>query len=572
LLGAIALIAAAPAVAHGDSASAVAFGENAHTELGAGYRSELEGAPVAVLAGEITSVAAMKWATLALLDNGQVASWGWNEKGQLGDGHEGNSSGDKLGQGTWEDHGVPYEMVSGAETPEGTMREPVLTGVKAISAHGEHALALLASGKVLAWGSNLWGQLGAGVGGFPTNTGLVQDAPKEVAAYISQVVGGRPVLRPLEDVELISSSGEDNYAVFGEGKKMVAWGGNLRGQLGIGIVGPGLPEWCEGEQGESREAEGLPGHWEPCSAYPRKVLLPAPVLDGSARITSVSSFGGAAYVLLSNGEVWSWGDNGRGQLGIPDSPVSTVSARPAPIPYFVTHPAVEVASGQFHALARLKTNTVVAWGDDEFGELGARTGRAPRECQTGVHCLIEPTPISSLSEARRLSAGYQDSFVIAADGRLYSFGKNVTGELGTGAANEAENPTPSLVSGIGASAVVSAGNAHTVVLLRPDVEPPAPLLTLTPVGTNALKLEWGSTREAGEYRARLAVFDRDSPLAPLFGEPLIMSQTINAKAWASGEITWEGLEPESHAGLDPRLYYEAKLVSPGTTRWVVAKP
>jgi alpha-tubulin suppressor-like RCC1 family protein len=566
MLGAIALLAAAPAVVHG--ASAVAFGENGHTELGAGYRSELEGAPVAVLAGGITSVAAMKWATLALLDNGQVASWGWNEKGQLGDGHEGNSSGNKLGQGTWEDHGVPYEMVSGAETPG----EPVLTGVKAISAHGEHALALLASGKVLAWGSNLWGQLGAGVAGFPTNTGLVQDAPKEVAAYISRVVGGRPVLRPLEGVELISSSGEDNYAVFDEGKKMVAWGGNQRGQLGIGVVGPGLPEWCEGEQGESREAEGLPGHWEPCSAYPRKVLLPAPVLDGSARITSVSSFAGAAYVLLSNGEVWSWGDDGRGQLGIPDNPVSTVSARPAPIPYFVTHPAVEVASGQFHALARLATNTVVAWGDDEFGELGVRSGRAPAVCQTGVHCLLEPTPIPSLSEARRISAGYGDSFVIAAGGRLYSFGKNVTGELGTGPANEAENPTPSLVPGIGAAADVSAGNAHTVVLLRPNVQPPAPLLTLTPVGTTALKLEWGNTREAGEYRARLAVFDRHSPLAPQFGEPLIMSRTINPRAWASGEIIWEGLEPESHAGLDPRLYYEAKLVSPGTTRWVVGKP
>jgi hypothetical protein len=215
---------------------------------------------------------------------------------------------------------------------------------------------------------------------------------------------------------------------------------------------------------------------------------------------------------------------------------------------------------------------VFAWGDDEFGELGVRVGLAPRECQTQVHCLREPTPIPSLGEASSVAAGYEDSFAITAGGRVYSFGKNVTGELGTGSTNETQNPTPSPVPGVGAAASVSAGVAHTVVVLKANVAPPEPVLSLSPAGTNGLRLQWANTRETGEYKARLAVFDRDSPLSPLFGESLIMSKAINPKPWTRGEFIWEGLEPGSETGLDPRLYYEAKLVSPGGTRWVVGKP
>lgn len=65
-----------------------------------------------------------------------AASWGYNEFGQLGSGSTAISR-------------VPV-AVSG------------LGGVTAVSAGGEHSLALLSNGTVMAWGDNREGQLGNG--------------------------------------------------------------------------------------------------------------------------------------------------------------------------------------------------------------------------------------------------------------------------------------------------------------------------------------------------------------------------------------------------------------------------
>ena len=61
-------------------------------------------------------------------------AWGDNEEGQLGDGKTANSD-------------VPVAVHG-------------LTGVTAIAAGAEHALALLSDGTVSAWGANGAGQLG----------------------------------------------------------------------------------------------------------------------------------------------------------------------------------------------------------------------------------------------------------------------------------------------------------------------------------------------------------------------------------------------------------------------------
>jgi alpha-tubulin suppressor-like RCC1 family protein len=103
------------------------------------YRTEV---PVAVKGlGEPKAVAAGGSHSLALLSNGTVMAWGSNQFGQLADG--------------------VTEPCCGHEMPVPT---PVkgLAGVIAISAGYEHSLALLSTGRVMAWGDNYFGQLGNG--------------------------------------------------------------------------------------------------------------------------------------------------------------------------------------------------------------------------------------------------------------------------------------------------------------------------------------------------------------------------------------------------------------------------
>lgn len=584
LLAALGSLASTGTAAYASTgASAVAFGENAHMDLGATFMSEQEEAPVAVVEKGIVQVAAMKWATAALLEDGEVATWGWNEKGELGDGKKGNAvekkkaAGDKVGWGSWEDYGTPYFIASGVETRSGELTSEHLTGVRQVAAGGTHVIALLESGAVVTWGDNLWGEQGDGVAGFEAHTGENGTTPKEVPAYI----GSEGTKEPLEHVELVAASGEDNYAVLDGGEKLLAWGGNLAGQLGIGVPGgtgeSGKPEACEGSQGKKNKA-GV--RYEPCSKYPREVDVPAKVSDGEATIKAVSTFGQAAYVLLSNGEVYAWGENISGQLGDPaikHSGAEEYQPTPLQVPYFTEHPAAEIAAGDRGALALLADGEVVGWGADEFGQAGVVSSEAAN-CRKKVRCVTTPTAIPSLAGSTQVADGWNDSFALKEE-HVYSFGDDNSGQLGyaNGKENE-EHVTPKEVVGTGKAASVSPGNTHTVVLLQAGESPPPPLLTLAPTGTDEMKLSWSYNAIAGTtYTLAIGHFDRCAPDKGTLTQTATLSE--GEEQWQLGEYTFteqspieETAECSALTGIKTNEYVEAEVVTaPGTTRWIVAR-
>lgn len=517
--------------------SAVSWGEDEHTELGAGYLAKFEDSPVAVTVSEsfggaavkdITELATGKQFSLALLESGRVLSWGWNEQGQLGDGTKGYNGEEK--QGTWEKGKVDV-FVSEVER-EGKWEDKPLENVTAISANGEHGLALLSNGHLVAWGDNEWGQLGNGRGGYEKDTGEIAYTPKEVVGKEGK---GKP-----ENIALIASGGEENFAVLSGGKEMLAWGGNKSGQLGIGELGP---EKCIGSQGELN-SKGE--HEEPCSTYPRLVKFPSVLkehLADGAHITAVSAFGDFTLMLLSDGEVWSWGDNGKGALGTGGSTKNSedVFDEPQQVKYLgeektdTLGPAVAIAAGKDHALALLTGGEVVAWGDNEDGDLGRKTSE---ECQK-TPCSTTPVKAEHLESVTSIAAGLQDSFAVSG-GRVYSFGDDVVGELGNGTTNESANSTPTAIAGVEHVGSVSAGNLHTAALLQSGVAPPAPLASLKP-GLDSLDLSW--TFKASEYKTRVGKFVEEKPRSPEWGKITTISATENKKDYEASEFLYSGLTP-----------------------------
>jgi hypothetical protein len=259
--------------------------------------------PVAGLTG-VTAISSGATSLLALLSDGRVMAFGWNEYGQLGDGnteeHEGPvevlgikdavavSAGDYggmalLADGTvkaWGDN-ANGELGQGSfEGPETCGFEacsdipvtvPGLTGVKAIDAGATHELALLSDGTVRTWGNDTANAFGDGAGAF---YGTGQDKPVEVAG--------------LSRITAISAGLGESLALHEDGT-VSAWANNYAGQLGDN--NPPIDESLR---------------WS------------TPVtVEGLSDAVAIASGGWDNMALRSDGTVVDWGRNSGGdELGI----------------------------------------------------------------------------------------------------------------------------------------------------------------------------------------------------------------------------------------------------------------
>jgi len=459
-LVAAAAVAAVPATGRAAEAggSAVGWGRNGSGQLGAGFTTQRglggEASPVTVagLSNIVEITTGDDW-TLARLSDGTVRAWGGtNSVGELGDG---------------EREGVVEETVEGAE-PEVIAGEEQrstvggLSHVKSIAAAAAHGLALLENGDVVAWGNAQNGELGNGVAG--TEIRRKNIAKEKNEPFESQLTP--KVVKSLvgRDVVAIAAGGGSDFALIDEGAatKVMAWGRNTHGQLGIGEeekLRRGPPEICLGEVGEV-----------PCSTIPREVELKLPA---GVKVTAVSAGSAAAFALLSNGHVMAWGNNGKGHLGTGAKFVDFFS----PQPVANLSNAVAVSSGDEDTLALLASGEVVGWGGSGNGELGTSSATAEKEACRGEPCHVTPQPINGLKNIAAVSAGADFSLALTNMGKVYAFGRNKFGRLGTGSlAEKSDVPTP--IEGIGPVAAISAGEKHSMALLQSGVAPPVPLLSL----------------------------------------------------------------------------------------------
>ncbi len=88
-----------------------------------------------------------------------------------------------------------------------------------------------------------------------------------------------------------------------------------------------------------------------------------------------------------------------------------------------------IAAGLGHSLALLSNGTVMAWGSNEYGELGDRT-----KTESDV-----PVAVSGLSGVTAIAAGGIHSLALLSNGTVMAWGSNVFGELGDGTFVESRN-------------------------------------------------------------------------------------------------------------------------------------
>lgn len=134
-----------------------------------------------------------------------------------------------------------------------------------------------------------------------------------------------------------------------------------------------------------------------------------------------------------------------------DTAVSHGSAVPVKINGIPQH-ARQVTGGGFHSLVLLSNHTLVAFGNNTFGELGVGD----------FNSRYLPTTVAGLTNVTIVSGGWQHSVALRADSTVWTWGKNWEGELGTG--DTINRNIPTQVAGLNKIISVSGGDRNTVAL------------------------------------------------------------------------------------------------------------
>jgi len=169
-----------------------------------------------------------------------------------------------------------------------------------------------------------------------------------------------------------------------------------------------------------------------------------------------------SLALRVDGTVWAWGGNQYGVLGD-----GTTTDHQTPVQVVGLDGITHVATGATHSVALRSDGSVWTWGDDYCGELGRQgDGRVPGQ----VPGLIGMRAVAA-GGGGRFSGGH--SLAVGADGKVYAWGANGSGQLGSGivdAANAKDefglgctrNQTPAAVllpPGAAKAVAVAAGTA-----------------------------------------------------------------------------------------------------------------
>ncbi|MBF0450343.1 MAG: cadherin domain-containing protein [Candidatus Magnetomorum sp.] len=220
----------------------------------------------------------------------------------------------------------------------------------------------------------------------------------------------------------ISAGAYHSLAVRG-GNEVMAWGRNDIGQLGIGTSGEGTDQ-----------------------AIPR-------IVNGLENIIDLAGGENHNLALSDNGNIWAWGNNSHGQLGIGVSGGGTEIDQPEKV--LLLTDIIGIDAGYAHSLALQNNGTVWAWGSNTQGQLG--TGKSGADTSEDT-----PNLIQTLDNCVSVAAGYGHSVALKKDGTVWTWGFNSSGQLGDG--SETNRNQPAIVPGLANIIAIAAGDYHTVAL------------------------------------------------------------------------------------------------------------
>src|SRR5208283_285733 len=374
------------------------WGYNGRGQLGNGTTTA-SSIPVAVsgLSG-VTGITAGTEYTCALLSNGTGECWGDNVCGNVGDGT------------TLTQYSTPVAVSS-------------LSGANAMTAGTDHTCALLYDGESECWGLNFYGALG---------NGGTTDSP------IPSAVSGAYL------ATAISAGDSTTCALISDGT-VQCWGLNQFGEIGNGTTNQSdVPLVVLGT------AKAITSNWHSCA-------------------------------LISDGSVECWGYNGSGELGN-----GTTTNSDTPVAVIGLSGAKAIIDGYESTCALLSGGTVECWGGNVYGELGNGTN---------TNSNI-PVAVIGLSGVVAIASGGSGGFAaqtcaLISNGTIECWGNNSYGQLGNGGTSSSLIPV--VATGLGGAT----GLAPTLVWTSSNpsvatIDAGSGLATGVAPGTTTITATYGS--------------------------------------------------------------------------------
>lgn len=299
-----------------------------------------------------------------------------------------------------------------------------------ISAGYSHVLALDKAGNLFAWGDNAWGQLG------------LENVPN--VASPTQVKEGVK----FKGIAAGTCANESFSLAIDENGNLWSWGYNRYGQLGNGTTSRSkkLPyqitqniEFNQISAGENHclalDNEGNIWSWglnsfgQLGNGTTTAVYKPTKItIDGDVKFVQISAGMTHSLAIDESGNLWSWGDNGNGQLG-----GETTSSVTVPKKVEVENTKFkEISAGSSTTLLIDTNNDLWVCGYNYHGELGDGT--------TGVS-KVQLKKIASDGKFMKISETQSYALAIDIDGNVWSWGSNSNGGLGNGTYTDVLIPT-----------------------------------------------------------------------------------------------------------------------------------
>uniref|UniRef100_A0A6B2EBR4 Putative hect e3 ubiquitin ligase n=1 Tax=Phlebotomus kandelakii TaxID=1109342 RepID=A0A6B2EBR4_9DIPT len=265
-----------------------------------------------------------------------------------------------------------------------------------------HTLLLTSQGKVYSCGSNDYGQLG-------------HDLSRKRPQFISS----------LENYTITElCSGATHSMALNEWGQVFTWGSDMHGQLGNEM-----------------------GSIQPTPRIVRSL--------STKHVVQIVSGHFHCLALTNSGEIYAWGANNFGQLGI--GPGADKVSKPVLVEALSGIPIAFICCGSNHSFALSTSGAVFAWGKNHCGQLGLND-----DCHHAY-----PQQIRGLRSlgVRNVACGDDFSVFLTADGRVFTCGLGTSGQLGHGANNN--EITPRMVLELAGSTItqVSCGRKHTLAFV-----------------------------------------------------------------------------------------------------------